>query len=278
VAGVFGGVFGGCPRPRAASRARPSARRGAQGACALDAQNVIKLLTFDAVDANRKAGHEATALSVHLPELVREYAGGEYSLFFANCQARPASIGRGVCGARRAHACPTPSYLKVLRTAARGVAARDRALAAGRAAGARRPRRRRRARRPGADARAAPAQPSAVVSFDLRVSLYNVRANGRRDYLAVGEDMLPTVYMVRCRCGAGSAAALSGRHVGAPQRMVPCARCAPIIEFGSRGSLGATRALLRRARASARERRRQRAGRPHASAPRDARPRARARR
>ena len=94
MAGVFGGVFGGCPRPRAASRARPSARRGAQGACALDAQNVIKLLTFDAVDANRKAGHEATALSVHLPELVREYAGGEYSLFFANCQARPASIGR----------------------------------------------------------------------------------------------------------------------------------------------------------------------------------------
>lgn len=43
------------------------------------------------------------------------------------------------------------------------------------------------------------AQPSAVVSFDLRVSLYNVRANGRRDYLAVGEDMLPTVYMVRSR-------------------------------------------------------------------------------
>jgi len=91
----------------------------------------------------------------------------------------------------------------VVRTAARGAAARDRALAAGRAAKARRPRRRRRARRPGADARAAPAQPSAVVSFDLRVSLYNVRANGRRDYLAVGEDMLPTVYMVRRRCGAG---------------------------------------------------------------------------
>ncbi len=41
------------------------------------------------------------------------------------------------------------------------------------------------------------------MSFDLRVSLYNVRANGRRDYLAVGEDMLPTVYMVRRRCGAG---------------------------------------------------------------------------
>ena len=60
----------------------------AQGACALDANNVIKLLTFDAVDTNRKAGHDATALNVHLPELVRDYAGGEYSLFFANCQAR----------------------------------------------------------------------------------------------------------------------------------------------------------------------------------------------
>ncbi|KAK9830954.1 hypothetical protein WJX81_002346 [Elliptochloris bilobata] len=96
----------------------------AQGACALDAQNVIKLLTFDAVDANRKAGHDATGLNVHLPELVRDYAGGEYSLFFADCQ------------------------------------------------------------------------PSAVVSFDVRASLYNVRANGRKDYLAVGEDMLPTMYMV----------------------------------------------------------------------------------
>ena len=62
--------------------------RSAQGACALDANNVIKLLTFDAVDANRKAGHDATALNVHLPEVVRDYAGGEYSLFFANCQAR----------------------------------------------------------------------------------------------------------------------------------------------------------------------------------------------
>ena len=41
------------------------------------------------------------------------------------------------------------------------------------------------------------AQPSAVVSFDLRVALYNVKASGRKDYLAVGEDMLPTVYMVR---------------------------------------------------------------------------------
>ena len=60
----------------------------AQGACALDANNVIKLLTFDSVDTNRKAGHDATALNVHLPELVRDYAGGEYSLFFANCQAR----------------------------------------------------------------------------------------------------------------------------------------------------------------------------------------------
>ena len=65
----------------------PSARRDAQGACALDAQNVVKLLTFDKVEANRKAGHDATALNVHLPEAVRDYAGGEFSLFFANCQA-----------------------------------------------------------------------------------------------------------------------------------------------------------------------------------------------
>ena len=48
---------------------------------------MVKLLTFDKVEANRKAGHDATALNVHLPEAVRDYAGGEFSLFFANCQA-----------------------------------------------------------------------------------------------------------------------------------------------------------------------------------------------
>lgn len=31
----------------------------------------------------------------------------------------------------------------------------------------------------------------------LQVSLYNVKANGKRDYLSIGEDMLPTVFMVR---------------------------------------------------------------------------------
>lgn len=44
------------------------------------------------------------------------------------------------------------------------------------------------------------------MSFDLRVALYNVKASGRKDYLAVGEDMLPTVYMVR-------SAALRSCHV-----------------------------------------------------------------
>ena len=36
-----------------------------------------------------------------------------------------------------------------------------------------------------------------VVSFDIRVALYNVRGAGVKDYLSVGEDMLPLVYMVR---------------------------------------------------------------------------------
>ena len=31
----------------------------------------------------------------------------------------------------------------------------------------------------------------------VQVSLYNVKANGKRDYLSIGEDMLPTVFMVR---------------------------------------------------------------------------------
>ena len=44
-----------------------------------------------------------------------------------------------------------------------------------------------------------------VVSFDIRVALYNVRPGGVRDYLSVGEDMLPVVYMVRARNPTGSA-------------------------------------------------------------------------
>jgi hypothetical protein len=36
-----------------------------------------------------------------------------------------------------------------------------------------------------------------AVSMDMTVSLYNVKANGKRDFLSVGEDELPTVYMVR---------------------------------------------------------------------------------
>ena len=36
-----------------------------------------------------------------------------------------------------------------------------------------------------------------VVSFDIKVALYNVRASGYKDFLSVGEDMLPLVFMVR---------------------------------------------------------------------------------
>ena len=49
------------------------------------------------------------------------------------------------------------------------------------------------------------------MSFDLRVSLYNVKASGRKDYLAVGEDMLPTVYMVRAALLAASAPCATAR-------------------------------------------------------------------
>ena len=37
--------------------------------------------------------------------------------------------------------------------------------------------------------------PETAVSFDVRVSLYNVKG-GQSDYLSVGEDNLPTLYMV----------------------------------------------------------------------------------
>lgn len=35
-----------------------------------------------------------------------------------------------------------------------------------------------------------------MVTFELRVSLYNVDSKGNKDYLPVGEDILPTLYMV----------------------------------------------------------------------------------
>ena len=40
-------------------------------------------------------------------------------------------------------------------------------------------------------------EPGTLASFDIRVSLYNVRGNGKKDFLAVGDDMLPLLYMVR---------------------------------------------------------------------------------
>jgi hypothetical protein len=49
------------------------------------------------------------------------------------------------------------------------------------------------------------------VSFDIRVALYNVRPSGAKDFLSVGEDLLPLVYMARplatslCPCLAPSA-------------------------------------------------------------------------
>lgn len=35
-----------------------------------------------------------------------------------------------------------------------------------------------------------------MVTFELRVSLYNVDSSGNKDYLPVGEDILPSLYMV----------------------------------------------------------------------------------
>ncbi len=38
-------------------------------------------------------------------------------------------------------------------------------------------------------------QKPSVVSFDLNVAMYNTH-NGQKDYLSVGEDMIPSVYLV----------------------------------------------------------------------------------
>ena len=94
-----------------------------QGTCALLAETVVKVLTLNQVEENAKAGKNSTVVSEAMANLVPSYAGGEWSLFFANCQ-----------------------------------------------------------------------KPS-VVSFDVRLEMYNLH-NGQKDYLSIGEDMIPAVYLV----------------------------------------------------------------------------------
>lgn len=93
------------------------------GTCALQDSNVIKLLTLAQVEESMKSGQNSTSILGLMAELVPNYQGGEWSLFFANCQ-----------------------------------------------------------------------KPS-VVSFDIITAMYNMH-DGHRDYLAVGEDMEPTVFLV----------------------------------------------------------------------------------
>ncbi|KAL3160800.1 hypothetical protein ABBQ38_009211 [Trebouxia sp. C0009 RCD-2024] len=93
-----------------------------QGTCALLADTVVKVLTLKQVEENAQAGRNSTNINEAMAKLVPSYAGGEWSLFFANCQ-----------------------------------------------------------------------KPS-VVSFDVRVEMYNMH-NGQKDYLSIGEDMIPAVYL-----------------------------------------------------------------------------------
>lgn len=93
------------------------------GTCALQDSNVIKLLTLAQVEDSMQTGQNSTTVLSLMAELVPNYQGGEWSLFFANCQ-----------------------------------------------------------------------KPS-VVSFDVITAMYNMR-DGHRDYLAVGEDMIPSVFLV----------------------------------------------------------------------------------
>ena len=94
-----------------------------RGTCALQDSNVIRILTLAQVEESMKSGQNSTSVLGLMADLVPRYKGGEWSLFFANCQ-----------------------------------------------------------------------KPS-VVSFDIITSMYNIR-NGHRDYLSVGEDMIPSVFLV----------------------------------------------------------------------------------
>ena len=55
----------------------------AEGTCALDSEEEITLITFDEIDLTTNA----VAREFVLSELLEDYDGGEFILYFANCEA-----------------------------------------------------------------------------------------------------------------------------------------------------------------------------------------------
>ena len=104
-----------------------SVMKNLQGACGLEANSVVKVLTMDQVQRDEEDNRNTTFYKAALADQVKDFQGGEYALFFENC-------------------------VKLT-----------------------------------------------MVTFELRVSLYNVDSSGNKDYLPVGEDVLPLLYMVRLR-------------------------------------------------------------------------------
>lgn len=59
-------------RLQATQRVSPAhCRCDVQGTCALNAEHIIKLLTFDAIDKNKAAGSDVTEISARLADLVK---------------------------------------------------------------------------------------------------------------------------------------------------------------------------------------------------------------
>lgn len=85
---------------------------------------MLTVLTMDEVNRDEQADMYTTTFKAALADRMKDFKGGEYALFFQNCEEM------------------------------------------------------------------------LLVTFDLRVSLYNVGKSGNKDYLPVGEDVLPTLYMV----------------------------------------------------------------------------------
>ena len=57
----------------------------AQGACPLDAENMVTLFTLDKIKAD-----EPFEFNNPLTDIVADYQGGEFSLYFANCESQSA--------------------------------------------------------------------------------------------------------------------------------------------------------------------------------------------
>ncbi len=63
-------------------------------------------------------------------------------------------------------------------------------------------------------------EPGSAVSFKAKISMYNLKPDGSRDYLSVGETELDAVYWVGGNAGCAARVATACRDATQPQQSV----------------------------------------------------------